>query len=258
MTDAATITAPTVMGRERREKSREVRSTGARNRTIKRMLIGGVLAYIIQLSFCVDHCVFPNCFIGVTATHGTDAMFSDNSSYATTNHDGTDAMFSDNSSYATTNHDDLFSDNSSYGTTNYDLPAVTVTEDGTKNVVFDFFMAMLILAPIMLLLWSFFKNPATVLSRILSTLRRYSAASSNQHLRRPYRPDVVFQNGVGDAQALTYNDSPPYESLVPPPTYDEAFPPPTYDEAFPPPDYCLVGVPSPDHVENDSSQDNPR
>eukprot|EP00921_Rhytidocystis_pertsovi_P025054 GHVQ01040423.1.p1 GENE.GHVQ01040423.1~~GHVQ01040423.1.p1 ORF type:complete len:128 (+),score=14.15 GHVQ01040423.1:138-521(+) len=67
MTDAATITAPTVMGRERREKSREVRSTGARNRTIKRMLIGGVLAYIIQLSFCVDHCVFPSCFIGVTA-----------------------------------------------------------------------------------------------------------------------------------------------------------------------------------------------
>eukprot|EP00921_Rhytidocystis_pertsovi_P025043 GHVQ01040405.1.p1 GENE.GHVQ01040405.1~~GHVQ01040405.1.p1 ORF type:complete len:222 (+),score=12.67 GHVQ01040405.1:138-803(+) len=67
MTDAATITAPTVMGRERREKSREVRSTGARNRTVKRMLIGGVLAYIIQFSFCVNHCVFPNTFIGVTA-----------------------------------------------------------------------------------------------------------------------------------------------------------------------------------------------
>eukprot|EP00921_Rhytidocystis_pertsovi_P025049 GHVQ01040414.1.p1 GENE.GHVQ01040414.1~~GHVQ01040414.1.p1 ORF type:complete len:190 (+),score=27.49 GHVQ01040414.1:138-707(+) len=67
MTDAATITAPTVMGRERREKSREVRSTGARNRTIKRMLIGGVLAYIIQFSFCVNHCVFPNTFIGVAA-----------------------------------------------------------------------------------------------------------------------------------------------------------------------------------------------
>eukprot|EP00921_Rhytidocystis_pertsovi_P025040 GHVQ01040398.1.p1 GENE.GHVQ01040398.1~~GHVQ01040398.1.p1 ORF type:complete len:189 (+),score=18.69 GHVQ01040398.1:138-704(+) len=73
MTDAATITAPTVMGRERREKSREVRSTGARNRTIKRMLIGGVLAYIIQFSFCVNHCVFPNTFIGVAAGDTTSS-----------------------------------------------------------------------------------------------------------------------------------------------------------------------------------------